>query len=126
MERSLPLVEIVGTEFYVDVLSEELRGKLDPKNRISFNVFSTDEKGYSFLYDTEKKCAASKEEDIEALGTRYRWVTLPALMELDPQGIALKYGIPLEFLNPQGKAGEGQPFGEDQSDSENPDSSIDY
>lgn len=31
----------------------------------------------------------------------YCWVSLPALMELDPEGMALRYDIPLEALCPE-------------------------
>lgn len=100
MERALPVVDILGTPFYVDVLHEQLRQKDNDNNRIPFSVFDQEGEGYTFLYDTELKAAP---EDLDAItdhNGRYQWVTLPALMELDPEGIAFKYDIPLEILCP--------------------------
>ncbi len=98
MNRPLPTVEIAGTAFYVDVLHEELRQKDNPENRISFNVFDQDGDGYTFLYDWKRKNVAENSKQMEE---GFQWVTLPALMELDPEGIAQKYHIPLEVLCPE-------------------------
>jgi hypothetical protein len=98
MIRQLPTVDVAGTAFYVDVQHEELRQQDNPANRISFNVFDQDGDGYTFLYDPQRKNVALNREQIE---DGFQWVTLPALMELDPEGIALKYHIPLEILCPE-------------------------
>jgi hypothetical protein len=98
MNRPLPIVNIAGTAFYVDVLHEELRQKDNPDNRISFNVFDQDGDGYTFLYDRKQKNVPENREQME---DSFQWVTLPALMELDPEGIAQKYHIPLEVLCPE-------------------------
>ena len=100
MNRQLPVVEIEGTAFYVDVLQEVLRQKDEPKNTISFDVFQQDGDGYTFLYDRNRKNVAEDAEDTGPAENQYIWVTLPALMELDPEGIALKYDIPLTVLCP--------------------------
>lgn len=97
MNRPLPTVDISGTAFYVDVLHEELRQKDNPDNRISFNVFDQDGDGYTFLYDRKRKNVPENREQME---DSFQWITLPALMELDPEGIAQKYHIPLEILSP--------------------------
>lgn len=98
MERKLPIAEIAGTSFYVDVLREELRQTDDASNRISFNELSESKGGYSFIYD--KKTKNVPEENTEDNAGHLVKVTLPALMELDPVGIAEKYGIPIEVLSP--------------------------
>lgn len=103
MERQLPVVELKGTAFFVDVLSEELRQTDNPANRISFNLFVLTARGYTVLYDKERKCGVEDRAAVSGLDPRYEWVALPALMELDAEGIALKYGIPLEVLRPPGK-----------------------
>jgi hypothetical protein len=82
----------------VDVLHEELWQKDKPENRISFNVFDQNGDGYTFLYDGKQKNVPENHEQME---DSFQWVTLPALMELDPVGIALKYHIPLEVLCPE-------------------------
>lgn len=100
MRRQLPIVDIAGTSFYVDVLRDELRQTDNPVNTIPFGVFDQDGDGYTFLYDTETRSMPESRNEIKELGERYKWVTLPALMELDPEGIALKYDIPLSILCP--------------------------
>jgi len=100
MERHLPIVDIAGTAFYVDVLLDELRQTENPGNRISFNELEESENGYSFLYDTRTNNIPDVNTDLGKDKERYVWVTLPALMELDPEGISGKYGIPLEVLSP--------------------------
>src|SRR5690625_2132524 len=98
MERKLPIAEIAGTSFYVDVLRKELRQTDDASNRISFNELSESTGGYSFIYD--KKTKNVPDENKEDNAEDWVKVTLPALMELDPMGIAEKYGIPIEVVSP--------------------------
>ena len=100
MARQIPIVDVAGTSFYVDVLREELRQTDDPGNRISFNVFDQEGNGYTFLYDKSRKNVPLDIASITKLEYPYQWITLPALMELDPEGIALKYDIPLSVLCP--------------------------
>ena len=101
MTTTLPVVDIKGTSFYVDVLHEELRQKDNSQNRISFNAFEQEGDGYTFLYDTVSKNVSPQTISDTETESRFCWVTLPALMELDPEGIALKYDIPLEVLCPE-------------------------
>lgn len=100
MTRQLPIVDIAGTSFYVDVLHEELRQRDDPHNRISFNEFDQDGNGYTFLYDKQRRNVPAGKVDLKHMEPWLQWVTVPALMELDPEGIALKYDIPLSVLCP--------------------------
>lgn len=100
MTRQLPVVDIAGTPFYVDVLREELRQQDDPHNSISFNEFDQDGNGYTFLYDKGRKNVPDSKVDLKHMEPWLEWVTIPALMELDPEGIALKYDIPLAVLCP--------------------------
>lgn len=101
MKRQLPLVDVRGTEFYVDVIHDELWQKGNPDNKIPFGVFDQDGDGYTFLYDLETKTTPGRSEELTEIKTSYVWVTLKALMELDPEGIALKYNIPLSVLCPE-------------------------
>jgi hypothetical protein len=101
MIRQLPVVDIAGTAFYVDVVHDELRQKDNPQNRISFNVFDQDGNGYTFLYDGKRKNVPENKAELDKMEEGMQWVTLPALMELDPEGIALKYDIPLSVLCPE-------------------------
>jgi len=103
MERQLPRVDIKGTAFYLDVVREELRQMDKVENAIPFNVFELNGNGYTFLYDTLLKCAVEDKNIFMENDGRYEWISLPALMELDPIGIAVKYGIPLQDLCPDVK-----------------------
>lgn len=105
-------MDILGTPFYVDVQREELWQKGRRENVIPFSVFDRDGDGYTFLYDLEKAGIPEDRSEIKELGDRYMWVTLPALMELDPEGIALKYHIPLEVLCPE----KAQQFNDDDDE----------
>lgn len=118
MTRQLPIVEIEKTLFFVDVLHEELRQKGNTDNRISFNAFDQEGDGYTFLYDRERKNTPDPEElnDLIENKDRFVWITLPALMELDPVGIALKYDIPLHVLCPEIEQKPLQQWEEDESD----------
>ena len=100
MKRQLPLIDIKGTGFYLDVLNDELWQKGNRENKIPFHVFDLDGDGYTFLYDEETRTTPGRAEDIIEIKPSYVWVTLKALMELDPEGIALKYDIPLSVLSP--------------------------
>lgn len=100
MRRQLPLVELKGTMFFVDVVRDQLREQENPENTISFDFLQQDRDGYSFLYDVKLKNVPADAQQVED-GKRFIKITLGALMELDPEGIALKYGIPIEVLCPE-------------------------
>ncbi|TDX00502.1 hypothetical protein [Dinghuibacter silviterrae] len=98
MGRKLPVVEVAGICFYIDVMREELRQVDNSKNTISFNFFRQEGDGYVFLYDVGARRARQRNEEFD--GAVVCWAMLPALMELDPQGLADKYDIPIEELCP--------------------------
>lgn len=100
MERQYSTIDIQGTFFCVDAYREKLWQKDNPKNGIPFNVFHQNGNGYCFLYDLEQKSIPESKEAIIQKPERYCWVYIVALMELDPEGIALRYDIPLEVLCP--------------------------
>ena len=91
-------MDIAGTSFVVDVLHDELRQADNVKNAIPFAAFDQEGDGYTFLYDSRIKNVPEKTPLTMEPGLQ--WVTIPALMELDPEGIALKYDIPLSILCP--------------------------
>lgn len=104
MHRKLSTIDITGTLFEVDAQREMLRQKDNPKNGIPFHAFDQERDGYRFLYDIENRGIPANRKAVMENPERYRWVTIPALMELDPEGIALRYGIPLEILLPDDNA----------------------
>lgn len=102
MARRLTTVKIKETIFEVDAFKEVLRQKDSPDNRIPFQVFDQEGDGYRLLYDSEGRNVPSSKKAVLEAPERYCWVIIPALMELDPEGIALRYDIPLEILCPEG------------------------
>ncbi|WP_142685750.1 hypothetical protein [Chitinophaga polysaccharea] len=100
MGRKLSTVDIKGTLFEVDAFREALIEKDCPKNRIPFQVFDQEGNGYRFLYDQKEKNVPRKKSEVLEDPERYCWVIIQALMELDPEGIAMRYDIPLEILCP--------------------------
>lgn len=101
MGRNLTRVDIGGTLFEVDAFREVLRQRDDPENRIPFHVFDQEGDGYRFLYDMEGRCLPESKQAVLAAPERYCWVIIPALMELDPEGVAMRYGIPVDVLCPE-------------------------
>lgn len=94
MERKLPIFEIDGTAFLVDVVKEELRQIDNPENRISIRD-NMDNMGeyYVFWYSRdEKNIATTFSSDQEIL------VKMPLLVELDPVGMARKFRKNLEQI----------------------------
>lgn len=103
MGRKLTTVDILGILFEVDASREELRQQNNGGNRIPFHVFQQDGDGYRFLYDLEHKCLALSKKAVLEAPEQFCWVIVPALMELDPEGIAMRYEIPIEALCPDEK-----------------------
>lgn len=102
MRRKLSTVRILSDVFLVDAYKEELRERENSSNRIPFQVFEPEKDGYRFLYDTLRKNIPEQGTGLLEDPERYIWASIPALMELDPEGIALRYEIPLEILCPEG------------------------
>lgn len=98
MGRKLSTVDIKGTLFEVDAFREALIEKGTPGNKIPFQVFDQEGNGYRFLYDQIEKNVPRKKSEVLENPDRYCWVIIDALMELDPEGIAMRYDIPLEIL----------------------------
>lgn len=88
MKRDLPIFNIVGTDFLVDVTKPELREKADPENTISFFEMHDIGNGYLFDYRPKDKNLAPLFSDEEGNLT----VRMPPLVELDPVGMAERYG----------------------------------
>jgi hypothetical protein len=82
MGRELPEYELYGTKFLVDVELLELRQKDDPENTISF--LSMEDRGTHYRIDYNVNEAYN--------------VDIPPLKELDPEGMAAKYGCSIEDM----------------------------
>jgi hypothetical protein len=95
MNRQLPEFKIDGTVFLVDVGHAELREKEHPLNILSFFDMDHDGHAYFLKYDCIRKTIASPfQADNDNLVT----IELPLMVNLDPEGMASKYSIPISEL----------------------------
>lgn len=92
MERELPIVNIEGTDFVVDVNKLELREKSCRKNIISFDDMSKVVEGYTFEYNLKNKNLPNifSNESIN--------VKISEFVILDPIGMANKYNHSLDYI----------------------------
>ncbi|MES2457845.1 MAG: hypothetical protein V4594_19965 [Bacteroidota bacterium] len=92
MERALPVIDIKGTKFIVDVANDELKQLDNPDNTIWFPHMQDRITHYVLAYDLEKKTRLpySTDTTIE--------VNIPTLISLDPQGMAETYNINIKDL----------------------------
>jgi hypothetical protein len=95
-ERELPTVAIERTRFIVDVYQNELRQKGNEKNAIAFECLDYKGTHYELEYDKSRK-------NIPEI---FNWdskdvvkVTIPQKVELDPEGMAKKYGFDLQSIH---------------------------
>lgn len=100
MNRPLLITVINGIPYCIDVARDELWQQDGSKNRIPFLVFRQQKGDYVFLYNVKSKTIPKDRGDAMQHYSDLRWVTFLALMELDPEVIALRYDIPLEVLCP--------------------------
>ena len=89
--RTLPKIQIEGTDFWVDIAKHELREVSDPYNRFTMGDVK-EEMGFShFLYDTKTK-NLYLHQDIADVPEHVRIVLLPPLKDIDPVGLAARQG----------------------------------
>lgn len=90
-DRTLPKIQIEGTDFWVDIAKHEFREVSDPYNRFSMGD-AKEEMGFShFLYDTKTK-NLYLHQDIADVPDHVRIVLLPPLKDIDPVGLAARQG----------------------------------
>jgi hypothetical protein len=97
MERELPTVNIEGTDFFVDVIKNELKEKANPQNRMSIKNMLYVGDGYRFQYDM----TINNFLPFEALGrlsNHSKEIKIPNLVALDPIGMAKKYNLTIEEI----------------------------
>lgn len=97
MKRELPVYNIEGTAFVVDVANLQLREKANPENVILVSDMRDVGDGYVFDYSPKEKSTPMLFSD----DTDVRAVKIPELVELDPVGMAEKYGYAVHEV--QGK-----------------------
>ncbi|WP_367867000.1 hypothetical protein [Pedobacter sp. WC2423] len=125
MDRELPKLKIGNTEFVIDVMNSRLIQAEKPDNIISFN--DMEDKGiyYKFFYDSDT-CNIGKLKDVPdrqlnqnfdfgydsihlklfmdvySYDENHVMLRIPQMVELDPEGMAIRCKIPVEELG--GKA----------------------
>jgi len=94
-ERELPQVNIYGTMFLIDIARHEFRQVDNPDNRITMGDVP-EEMGFThFLYDTETKNRfAGILVKGEPVPDHVRIILVPPMKDLDPDGLAIKQGLP--------------------------------
>ena len=91
--RELPVYEIEGTKFQVDVIAREMRECINPANIIGFHEMIDNGESYSFYYDPgDKNISIDK-----AYPSIY--VTVPQMRHFDPVTMAMHYNYPKADLN---------------------------
>ena len=98
MQRKLPIIEILQTDYYVDSYKEVLRQVGNTDNEIPFSAFCWGDNSYHLLYNTRTKSCVVDEKEVHQDVALLRLVSLPALIELDLEGISLRYDIPVPEL----------------------------
>lgn len=91
MKRELPVQNIEGTDFEVDVTNLRLREKANPDNIISVTDMRDVGNGYAFDYSLREKNIPMMFTDDADIRT----VKIPELVQLDPTRMAEKYGHPV-------------------------------
>lgn len=92
MERELPILEIQGTKFIVDVANDRLKQLDNPENTIWFPHMTDMATHYVLSYDLDKKTRLPYSTDTKVE------VNIPTLISLDPQGMAETYGLEIKEL----------------------------
>ena len=95
MIRVLPTVNIHGKEFIVDVDKTEIRQMDRPENTMSFHDMIDFGTKYTFICDT-KDLGITAPDDHK--NQNFLSVELPPMAELDPIGMAEKYGKAVEDI----------------------------
>lgn len=96
--RELPVFNIGGTDFIIDLKKHEFRQSDNPYNRITLGNVK-EEMGFShFLYDNRtKNIYLGDDRTGVALPMHVSIILVPPLKDLDPVGLARRHGLPDEF-----------------------------
>jgi hypothetical protein len=96
VEGALPMFEIEGTGFYVDLAAEEFCQVDAPGNRISFDFLGVHKYGYVLRYDIMAKNVWTGPKGEEPAHVRI--VFVPFKSKLDPIGYARQLGYPDDYF----------------------------
>ncbi|MGB3108310.1 hypothetical protein [Sphingobacterium siyangense] len=87
MERQLPVLNLKGTDFVVDIFKNELYEKSNRLNAISIFRMRDKDDGYEFEYSPIEKNIPSKIQSDTIT------IEIPQLKILDPKGMCSKYNL---------------------------------
>ena len=93
MKRELPKYEIEGTPFIADVMKGELREAANPANIIRFDELYYTGTSYTMQYDRGLK---NLPDFFRESAENIRYVEIPQMTRLDPEGMAEKYQLPVD------------------------------
>jgi len=94
MKRALPIINIQGTDFKIDIDKLRLTEKANENNFIPLGYMSeVPEGGYEFDYGLKSRNIRNIWIDEKSVR-----VKIPELVELDPLGMSERYNIPLQEL----------------------------
>jgi hypothetical protein len=96
--RPLPIVDIAGTMFRVDINKREFREVGNPYNRMPFGDIKEEHGFRVLLFDTRVKNEyVNRETKPGQLPDHVQIVIIPPLKELDPVGLARLHGFSDEY-----------------------------
>jgi len=99
MDKKLPTITIEGTEFFIDVVKEELIERANSQNRIRVKNMLYTGQGYHFHYDTVNRNLAAFGTAGDFTETKgVREITIPNLSDLDPDRMAQRYNQTIENI----------------------------
>lgn len=93
-ERDLPVIDVHGTDFIVDVANMELREKANMQNVIAIKDMWDDGNNYVFEYSLREKNMPQSMTDEDEIKS----FKLAQLIDIDPAGMAEKHGLTVDAL----------------------------
>jgi hypothetical protein len=102
--RKLPIFKMAGTDFFVDTRLNEFREVDAPWNRISMDEIREDPDGTTgLLFNIHTKSVYNGPAEPGHLPKGVQLVIIPPLTELDPVGLARRYGMDDDSFTDAGK-----------------------
>jgi hypothetical protein len=93
--RKLPIFNMSGTDFYVDIRCNEFREHDAPWNRISLDeMWASVDEGTEIAFDRNTKNLYDGIIEADKIPSHVTLVLIPPLKELDPVGVARKLNLP--------------------------------
>lgn len=92
MEKEMPIYNIEGTAFFVDVNTFQLKEVGNEQNLISCTDMADFGNGYRFDYNRERKNIPGLFQKTDAI------IDLPAFTILDPEGMAKRFCLTIELV----------------------------